>query len=104
MSKLNSHKDQFKAICLSTAHLTKEDYDLLGSLACEHGESMHMDRDTGFFIKLYEEDGSDESLNTRKDYSGSLNRIVREAAEAGFRMIEFDCDAEVCEAFPTFEW
>ena len=46
------HQDQYKCIGLSTSHLTQYDKDTLTNTAATDC-GMIMERDTGYFIKLY---------------------------------------------------
>ena len=62
-----------------------------------------MGRETGFFIKLYEDEQS-EDVNLYHGYSETIKDIIRWAYESGYRMIEFDCDANVLPQFPVFDW
>ena len=61
---------------------------------------MIMGRDTGFFVKLYEEYSSEviDSL------SMSARKVFALAYAHGYRMVELDCDAKIYEGLETFEW
>ena len=108
----------YSVLVLSTAHITKEDADVLHSITHRHPyilnhpfANMIMERDTGYFMKLYEE----EYLNDLAAYpkvmaenmrfSTALQKIITYAYSEGHRMIEFDRDAEKYpEFFETFDW
>ena len=87
---LERHTDQYKCIAISTIHLTDEDIDKLG--AASVSSNMITERDTGFFIKLY--DKAEHNQNLCDNLSESAQGIIMTAFEQGFRMIEFDSDAE----------
>lgn len=97
--KLMCAEDQYKVIGISTAHLTMDDKSLLSHLAQRDDTSMCMERDTGFFIKLYDE----LTCYEESTYSENILNIVKLAIEAGFRMIEFDGDASEMRNLPLFE-
>jgi len=92
--------EDYKVVVLSTAHLTEEDRDALAEAVAD-GEQMVLQRETGFYLKLYPEDTPD---NFRHGHSDSIKNIIRWAHQAGYRMIEFDCDAAVMQGFPVFDW
>jgi hypothetical protein len=91
--------ETYRVMAISSGHLTFEDTQLLDYKANHYAENMVMGRDTGFFMKLYEKD----QCNDDDSYSESLKDIIRYAVTHGFRMIEFDCDAPVCELWPIHE-
>lgn len=94
--------ETYRCVCLSLKHITKEDSlrisQLSQSTLPEHG--MIMERDTGFFIKLYEITGS----NYYRELSERVNRLLMWARSMGFRMVELDIDAPDLEEFKTFDW
>lgn len=92
--------ETYRTVALSTAHLTAQDLVALQSKS--GGSTMVMERDTGFFVKLYccEET---EITNTDERYSDHLNAILAWAVEQGFQLVEFDCDAPAVDLFPCFE-
>ena len=99
-SLLNATEDQYRVIGISTDHLSREDRDYLESLAKDPAIGMVMGRDTGWFLKLYED------LDLNLDYpamSPSLQAIITCVHMAGFRMIEFDCDATSYEVWEMHE-
>lgn len=97
--------DEYRTVCVSTAHLRSEDIKALDAL-CETNMVMH--RDTGFFVKLYEDiDHYDMSLPGAENskyrlLSDECLTILRDAHDAGYRMVEFDSDAEKYEPYPEF--
>lgn len=93
-------EEHYQVAAMSTSHLTEEDRDALIA-SIEQGEQMVLQRQAGFFLKLYAE-GSPE--NYRHGVSDTLSDIIRWAVQSGYRMIEFDADADVLPQFPVFEW
>ena len=90
--------EQYRCVALSTAHIKK--VDLMALDRQSEDEQMVLVRDTGYFIKLYEE----EDYNCHSSYSLRLNVLIRKAHMAGFRMIELDRDAPILDNFPSSEW
>lgn len=85
------HEDKYQCIGVSTSHLTSDDKDKL-SLTADGECNMIMERDTGFFIKLYEE--TEYTHNLCDNLSQEAQDVIMACHAAGFRMIEFDCDAD----------
>lgn len=92
-------EDFYKVVVLSTAHLTESDKDAM-ELGDHENSQMIMKRDTGFFVKLYDELES----NYCGFMSESLLKIIRWAHHERFSMIEFDSDARELSQFETFDW
>jgi len=46
-------------------------------------------------------DGTEKCLDK---LPGPVAAIIKEAHAQGFRWVDFDADADVCPAFPTFDW
>lgn len=92
-------EDFYKVVVLSTAHLTEGDKDAM-ELGNHDNSQMIMKRDTGFFVKLYDEVES----NYCGFMSESLLKIIRWAHHERFSMIEFDSDARELSQFETFDW
>ena len=102
---MNQHSEsasfeEYKVVAMSTSHLTEEDRDLLVE-AVNDADQMVLERETGFFIKLFDEE---VPHNYRHGHSETIKDIIRWAHDSGYRMIEFDSDAEVLNQFPVFEW
>ncbi len=102
--ELYTSEDQYKCIALSTSHLDKDSCKALEELS----DNSHMvfERDTGWFVKLYDELDYNLELpsggrNIDK-FPSQLTKIYTSALSAGFRMIEFDQDAQVHDSFETF--
>lgn len=101
--------DEYRAVAISIAHLTQGDTAAF-DLAISGGETQLMKRDYGYFLKLLEEDddcADNFNLNDgnyRHGSSETIKNIIQWAYSAGYRLIEFDCDAQALEMFPTFEW
>lgn len=91
--------ETYKALAVSTAHLTPEDIIILQQEAADSEEWMVMAREPGFFIKLYDE----VDANLHHGHSESIKKIIEYAVNQGFRMIEFDRDASELELFPVYE-
>lgn len=64
---------------------------------------MVMVRDTGWFVKLFDEKYSNLDSHVFKKISATGQDIIMAAFEAGYRMIEFDCDATEYDGFEIFE-
>lgn len=91
--------EEYRVLAVSTSHLHKSDIHGMECAARTGTEQMLMERDTGFFLKLYEEDTEPER-NVRPEWSNDANRIIRWAYVHGYRMIEFDADAQTMDTFP----
>jgi hypothetical protein len=92
--------ETYSVVCLSTGHLTAPDVVELKRLACNPG--MVLERDYGFFLKLFSADYKDENLSDL--YSPELNSIIKWACQRGFQMVEFDQAAGEVAHFPTHDW
>jgi hypothetical protein len=89
--KMQAH-EQYKTLCISTGDITEPDMDKLTLTAGLTGMNMIMVRDTGLFLKLYD----DECYMTDMidNLTTETQQIINTAIAAGYRMIEVDCDAE----------
>jgi len=92
-------RESYKVLVLSTAHLRDYDIQRLTHKARDPDNNMVMERDTGFFIKFYE----DIDLDQDEKQSLNFNVIVATALAEGFRMLEFDRDAPVYDDFASYE-
>ncbi|MFA0809315.1 DUF5983 family protein [Microbulbifer epialgicus] len=93
-------EENYKVVAISTGHLSIEDRDTLIE-AGNNGDQMVMQRDSGFFLKLFE----DETLNRgRFGNSETMENIIQWAYKANYRMIELDSCAEAVPHFPIFDW
>ncbi|MCQ1058385.1 hypothetical protein LRP52_23970 [Photobacterium sp. ZSDE20] len=92
-------QETYTTVVISTSHISEEDSKQLGIIADEEC-SLVAGRDTGFFVKLYQEPED----NFREVFSDSLNDLLTEAARQGFRCIEFDRDADNLAGAKTFQW
>lgn len=101
--------EEYRAIAINIAHLTQADAEAF-NLAISEGETMLMKRQYGYFLKLFEEerDCADHFKNREGNYrhgvSSTCKAIIQWAYNAGYRMIEFDCDAPAIDLFPVFDW
>lgn len=105
VKQLKAHKDTYQCIGLNLDHLQDDDKH---ALDCMTAESMVMERDTGWFVKLYEVD--DESVSVEEHYkqmypgaTENLLSIMCAVYRAGFRLIEFDTDALHVDDLPVFD-
>ncbi len=92
--------ETYGVVCLNTGHLTAPDVVELKRLACNPG--MVLERDYGFFLKLFADDYEDENLSDL--YSFELNSIIKWACHLGVRMLEFDQAADEVADFPIHDW
>jgi hypothetical protein len=90
--------DQYKTVGISVDHISEADRDSLSELAADESCGMILERDTGWFIKLYE----DIDSNNRYLISEGLKSLLESCLKAGYRMIEIDCDAQTYENLPTY--
>lgn len=105
----NTELDTYACLALSAGHLSKQDVDYLDALAGKKEDQMVMRRDTGYFIKLYDELSYNlcPPRGDNRDRSGmsqGLADIIIFAHDMGFRLIEFDADASVVDCFPEHDW
>ena len=105
--QFKAHRDVYSCIGINIAHLGDEDKH---TLDCAFSGEMVMERDTGWFVKLYEFDKKEEggTLETffTELYQGitpTLLTIFCEACQAGYRLIEFDMDALIVKDLPVFD-
>jgi len=90
--------ETYRAMALSTAHLTEKCRDVLELQADSNPQVMS--REYGFFIKL---------TNSHSDFSIGdgdieIRNIIQFANKNNFQLIEFDRDADPVDLFPVFEW
>lgn len=93
-------EDQYRAVCLSTGHLPREDCTKLEDLAADE-HSPVLSRHHGWIIKLPEDLDTDDALN---GLSKEFHAILSDAHALGYRMIEFDSDATTYDYYPEFDW
>jgi hypothetical protein len=99
--ELATSLDRFRAICVSTAHITQADNDRLARMAA-NVSGMVSARECGFWVKLYDEHAMNAA--TFEDFSPDFQRLMWVAIAAGFRMIELDSDAATYNHLATFDW
>lgn len=97
---LGRAEEHYQVVAMSTGHLTEKDRDALAE-AVSDGDQMALQRQSGFFLKLFDEESP---RNYRHGHSETIKDIIRWAHQSGYRMIEFDCDAQVLPQFPVFDW
>jgi GT2 family glycosyltransferase len=103
--QLKAHKDAYQCICINLSHLKDDDKH---ALDCMTQESMVMERDTGWFVKLYEVDGEPKSVEEcyKQMYPGATDNLLSilcAVYRAGFRLIEFDIDALLVDELRVFD-
>ncbi len=94
--ELLNTKDQYQTVVMSTAHLSVNDQTALDQLSANTQLGLVMKRDTGWFIKLNDEVMLYERL------SDHLNALISQVLNAGYQMIEFDCDGRVYQHIKAF--
>jgi len=93
--------EEYKVLAISTCHITIKDSATLNKKSKGLGKHMILSRDTGWFIKLYEE----LEYNLKSEFSPSLIKIITFAHGNGYKMIELDADAtEYPKLFEVFDW
>lgn len=97
--ELAATEDNYKVIGISTCHLSKADQVSLDELAQDEQCNMVMKRDTGWFVKLYEE----KEYNDGHAVSDNLKALLGFCFNAGYRMIEFDADASQYEYLTLYQ-
>ena len=100
--ELISSDDQYKCIAISTIHLNEHCKSALSALAAH--TNMVFERDTGWFVKLYDELEYNLEMPNSACYElgeipSQLATIYSAALSAGYRMIEFDSEAEAYNGF-----
>lgn len=99
LTELEHSEDSYRTIGISNYHLSGADTVVLDDLASDPECNMVLKRDTGWFVKLYES----PDANTHASMSLNLNSILSACLSAGYRMIEFDADANLYQKLQTFE-
>ncbi len=104
-NQLKAHKDSYQCIGVNLDHLKEDDKH---ALDCMTSDSMVMERDTGWFVKLYEKDDESKSVEElyKQMYPGATDNLLSimcASYRAGFRLIEFDADALHIDVFPVFD-
>ena len=93
----------YTCIAMSTAHLSDKSQRVLANTAKHRhmpGHGMVVERDTGFFIKLYEENEYNLSwINFIEDLA-DLADLVSWAHRAGARLIELDAGSATLQPCP----
>ncbi|MBL1456388.1 hypothetical protein [Methylophaga sp.] len=91
--------ETYPVIALNVSHIEKADDDALRIAAFQ--TNIVMERDSGFFIKLYMNDLAD---NLRGDFSPSLCKVIQFAFNYNFDWIELDSDAEAISELDQHAW
>ncbi|WP_318482570.1 DUF5983 family protein [Photobacterium leiognathi] len=109
LNELNNSADQYKVIGISAGHLSDNDKAFLEKIAEMEEENAMWDgvpfayvgkRNEGYFVKMYETlDLESCTITLEQD---QLFTIAQAALNAGYRMIEFDCDADEYECFTSY--
>lgn len=100
-TELTQFAEQYKCVAVSTGHLHPSDINELQAIVSRGTSNMITERDTGFFVKLYGVD----STNNRAygELSDSFYSLISEVQKAGYLLVEFDSDAMVYSCFPLYE-
>ena len=96
----NAQDETYRVVVLSTAHLTSQDNEWLSVQNTVTSDIIA--RPYGYLIKLPGDDVDD--FMSEHSFSENLQKIIYWAINAGFGMIEFDCDAEVQSQLAVYEW
>ncbi len=92
-------RDRYSVLGVCTNHLKPEDMVLLDALSKPKDFNMISKRDTGWLVKLHDDESSSENY---EEFSDEFNFIVKSAHKANYRMVEFDCDASEHDVFVKF--
>lgn len=89
-------KEEYKCTAVNTGVLTAADKHMLGIESTRYG--MILERDTGWFMKLFEE--HEYMVEQAQKFGERAMGIIIAAHMSGYRMIEFDIDANVPDREP----
>lgn len=101
--------EKYICIAMSTAHMTLDDKNKLDATGyierakigrVGKNSGMIMARDTGYFVKLYDE----LDYNFRPVLSPAFNEAIKFVHRQGARLVEFDSDAPIEPSLETFDW
>lgn len=90
--------ETYSTLVASTAHLEQRDINIL---------TMHYlaaQRDTGIFLKIYEELDDIINLVSNWELSNSFEEFILFAWREGVSCIEFDADGPIYQGFKIHEW
>lgn len=92
--------ESYVNVAVSIGHFTDDD---VAKLFSSISSNMIMERDTGFFIKLYDE--VEYTQNLIDNLSDEAQQVILQAHAYGARMVEIDRDAEMipCLVAETIE-
>lgn len=99
--ELSASEDQYKVLGINTGHLSEEDKTKLNEMAHNSNCGMVTGRDTGWFIKFYNEPEYNAGLFS--GFSEQTKKLLDSVYKSGFLMVELDTDATVYDAFKLFE-
>jgi hypothetical protein len=109
--KVSLELPSFKVIDLSTAHITKEDNEILlatvGAVAEAHPQVV-LQHGFGYFVSTWH-NGKDNPENFEEallklGHSPSYVNLVMLAHRAGAKWLCLDCDAEAIDGLPVYSW
>lgn len=100
IKELSKSGDQYKAIGVSTQHLTASDREQIEILAKSNDYNTILHRETGWIVKLYE---TEEKVRSLIPLSETFHQLASSVLNAGFRLIEFDLEGLEYEHLPLFE-
>ena len=90
-----------KYIEVSTAHITKEDNELLGSMK---PESLCVYEFTYGYMVCVEDDPDSFEFMLKEGFSEIFVAIMKSASDLGMNWILFDCDGLTHDNFEQFNW
>ncbi len=99
-----SQAETYRAVAISTGHLSRADRQMLTARAHDQQDNMVLQRPTGWFVKLYAPDGDITAQSNALTFQSSqLNAVLIEAAAAGFQLVEFDADAGCIDDLQVYD-
>lgn len=97
---MSTKAEQYKCIAMSTGHLSEAAKAALTEAATKTvrgegggGGGMVMERDTGWFVKMYSADDCAPNETMFPGFPDDLEAIFGACREAGYQLVEFDADA-----------
>jgi hypothetical protein len=90
--------ETYTVLVASTSHVEENDIFILS------GSYMTGERDTGIFIKLYEEKEEVKKMCEDLKLSIACTSLLVNARCLDNRMVELDCDGPVYDNYKTHKW
>jgi len=91
--------EMHKIVVVSTAHIRKEDNDLLGSSDCQISNYPF---EYGYFVYLTEDETANSLVN--RGFSPEFAEVYLAATKYGAQYMQLDCDGQTYDEFKSFEW